>query len=384
MLIVADENIPYAREAFETLGEVRLVAGRKLTSDAVRDAQLLMIRSVTRVGPDLLDGAAVQFVGTATIGTDHVDESYLASRGIRFAAAPGSNADSVAEYITAALLVIAKRQRLPLAGRSLGVIGVGNVGGRVAVKARRLGLEVRLNDPPLQRRTGRPEFRPLNELMDCDFLTLHVPFEKSGPDATWHLADEALLRRMKPGAVLINSSRGAVADNAALLKSLLSGHTQAAVLDVWEGEPEIRTDLLRRVALGTPHIAGYSFDGKVNGTVMLYRAACDFLGVPPTWDPAPLLPAPDVPSLVLCADGRSDEDVLREAVLAVYPIERDDAALRALEDAPPGERGPLFDRLRRDYPRRREFPHTRVTVAGAEARRVAALTETLHGLGFAV
>ena len=380
MLIVADENIPFVREAFGALGTIRLISGRAMTPEAVRDAEMLLVRSVTPVNEVLLAGSAVRFVGTATIGADHVDQDYLARRDIRFAAAPGSNANSVAEYVTAALLVLARRQGRELAGRSLGVIGVGNVGSCVVEKARVLGMQVVLNDPLLRRKTGDARYRPLEEIFNCDFITLHVPLEELGPDPTWHLADAAFVKRMKPETVLLNTSRGAVADNAALLHALKTGIIAGAVLDVWEGEPVIDCALLDRVALGTPHIAGYSFDGKVNGTVMLYEAACDFLGIEPSWDAAAHMPAPEHPELSVDSKAAPGEDVLRQAVLTVYPIERDDRALRGICRQPPDERAAHFDRLRKEYPPRREFHYTDVIMEN-EDRRVAA---ALGGLGFPV
>ncbi len=378
MLIVADENIPFAREAFSTLGEVRLASGRALTPAMVRDAELLLVRSITRVDRALLEGSRVRFAATATIGTDHVDEAWLKQAGIAFAAAPGSNANSVGEYVVCALLTLAARQGRPLAGRSIGIVGVGNVGTRVEAKCRALGMEVRLNDPPLARRTGDPKYRPLEELLSCDFLTLHTPLEKGGPDPTWHLANAALLARMNPGAVLLNASRGAVADGRALLAALESGSLGGAVLDVWEGEPTPDLRLLARVDLATPHIAGYSYDGKVNGTEMIYRAACAHLGVEPRWDRAACMPAPEIAELPLEAAGRPEEEVLREAALRLYPIERDDASLRRVADQPADKRGVYFDRLRKDYPVRREFQNTRLRVAGG----TPALERKLRGIGF--
>ena len=386
MQIVADENIPYAKEAFGPLGEVRLVSGRKMDAAAVRDADLLMVRSVTKVDAALLEGSRVRFVGTATIGTDHVDLPWLQRAGITFAAAPGSNANSVGEYIVAALLTLAARHGWTLAGRSIGIVGVGNVGSRVAAKTRALGMRLLLNDPPLLRaassagsgQAAGAQYSPLEEILGCDFVTLHVPFEKKGTDPTWHLADAAFLGRMKKGAVLLNSSRGAVADNAALLRALEEGRLADAVLDVWEGEPALNAALLKRAALGTPHIAGYSFDGKVNGTRMLHEAASKFLGVKPAWDALAARPPPETAEMTLQAAGRDEETVLREAVQRIYPIERDDAALRKLLDMPEAERAPWFDRLRKEYPIRREFRNTRVRLVGG----TPSLAKKLAGIGF--
>ena len=384
MLITADENIPYVQQAFSTLGEVRLMPGREISASAVRTAELLLVRSVTRVGRELLEGSRVRFAATATIGTDHVDTRYLQAAGIRFASAPGSNANSVAEYVAAALLVIAERQGRTLAGSDIGIIGVGNVGSRVAAKAEALGMRPLLNDPPLKRETGDPKYLPLDDLFSCDFVTLHVPLERHGPDATFHMVDERSLERMKPGAVLLNTARGAAVDNAALLEALRDGQLSAAVLDVWEGEPSIRVDLLERVSLGTPHIAGYSLDGKVNGTRMIYKAACDFLDVEPTWHPASSMPAPAYPELTVAVNQRTPEAALREAVLTVCPIERDDAALRETARMPPDERAAYFDRLRKEYPVRREFQNTTVRLTGAVGQGLQEIAKTLRGLGFTV
>ena len=370
MLIVADENIPFVWEAFAEFGEVLTVPGRAMTPETVREADVLLVRSVTPVGPALLEGSKVRFVGTATIGTDHVDQRWLAGRGIAFSAAPGSNANSVAEYVTAALLVLARRGGWCLAGKRIGIVGAGNVGSRVARKAEALGMQPVLNDPPLARSTKDPRYRPLAEALDCDIVTLHVPLTREGPDATFHMVNEEFLARMRPGAVLVNTSRGAVVDSDALRKALEGGRLRAVVLDVWENEPTIDTDLLRRVDLGTPHIAGYSLDGKVNATRMLYEAVCRWLDREPTW--APALPPPVVAEVAVTAVG---EEGIAQAVLETYPIERDDAALRALIDMPPGERAAAFDRLRKEYPVRREFPA--VTVAAP-----AELQPVLSGLGF--
>jgi erythronate-4-phosphate dehydrogenase len=238
MKIVADENIPLVKQAFGSFGEVETMPGRKIGPEAVRDAEALLVRSITRVDAALLSGSRVRFVGTATIGVDHVDRDWLKREGIGFASAPGSNAESVAEYVVAALLVLAERMNTSPAGKSLGVIGVGNVGSRVARNARALGMRVLLNDPPLKRATGDARYLTLEETLQADIVSLHVPLTREGLDRTWHLADEDFFRRMRPGSVFINTSRGAVAVCEGWMKAL--GKTlSAAVLDVWEHEPGI-------------------------------------------------------------------------------------------------------------------------------------------------
>jgi erythronate-4-phosphate dehydrogenase len=259
----------------------------------------------------------------------------------------------------------------------LGIVGVGNVGRRVWKKAGALGLDCVLNDPPrFDTEGGDPVFRPTEDILDCDIITFHVPIEKTGPYATWHLADQSFLSRLKPGAILINSSRGAVVDNQALKAALREGLLRAAVLDVWEGEPRVDTELLELVDIATPHIAGYSFDGKVNGTRQVYEALCASLNLAPGWDPSPLLPVPDCPQLTVNPD---DPGALSGAVRAVYEIMAEDARMREmLALATPEERSACFDRLRKEYPRRREFFNTRVTFA----RPDAALERVFSGVGF--
>jgi len=351
MKIVADPNIPYIRDAFGPLGEIALVPGRQMNADAVRDADILLVRSVTPVNAALLDGSRVKFVATATIGFDHVDTTYLAGRGIEFATAAGSNANSVAEYIFAATLELAHRKNFRLRGKTLGVVGVGNVGSKVVRYAEALGLRVLPNDPPRQRVEKLPHFVPLDRIIaEADIITLHVPLTKTGPDATRHLLDPHRLAR-RP--LLLNSSRGAVLDNKALLSAQLAG----LALDVWEGEPNLLPGLLEKVDLGTPHIAGYSFDGKVNGTRMIYEAACRCSGFVPAWKPQ--LPPPPVPQIeATVVPGEDDEDVLRRVIRQVYDINADDAALRKV-----GSAG--FDKLRADYPVRREFFNTALSLRGA-------------------
>jgi len=377
--IVADANIPLLEDAFGPLGDLVVLAADRITPDAVRDADALLVRSVTRVGAPLLASSRVRFVATATIGVDHVDQPYLASRGIGFASAEGSNARSVAEYVLAALLVLAARRGRRLAGQVLGVVGVGHVGGRVAHMAETMGMTVLRHDPPLARTTGDPIYVPLDALAAADIVTLHVPLTHEGPDATDHLVAAPFLDRLKRGATLLNTSRGRVAAGTALRAAIDDGRLGALVLDVWEGEPEIDLALLDRTDLATPHIAGYSFDGKVNGTRQVPEAFCRHFSLHRPWDPSPLLPPPARPHVAL-SEGIDVEEAVGRAVAAAYPIEADDARLRAVRDLPPDARGRYFSNLRRDYPVRREFPATRVDLASPDP----ALTARLTALGFSV
>ncbi len=380
MKIVADANIPFVRECFSSIGEVEVVSGRDIAPRLVAGADALLVRSITPVNRELLAGSAVRFVGTATIGFDHVDVGYLEQNGIAFASAPGSNANSAAEYIIAALLEVGRRHHIRLEGKSVGVIGVGNVGRRVASKCEALGMHVLRNDPPLQRRTGAPEYVPLDALYDCDFLTLHTPLTRTGADKTYHLADAGFFSSLKPGAVFLNASRGAVVDSRALRAAIRDHRLRAAVLDVWEGEPDIDVGLLEMVDLGTPHIAGYSYDGKVAGLIMIYESLCAHFGLTPRFGVKDFVPEPSVPRVEIEAGEAADEEVLIRAVEAVYCITRDDCDLRKIVHEPPETRGRYFDALRKNYPVRREFHNTTVALD----RPRAGLVRKLRGIGFNV
>lgn len=377
MKIIADENIPCAGEAFASLGDVELVRGRGLQAEQVKDADILLVRSVTRVDESLLAGSSVRFVGSATIGFDHVDRDYLRASGIGFATAPGSNATSAAEYVVSSLMVLAEQQGLALAGKTAGIIGCGNVGSRVRERLIALGMQCRVNDPPLQAAGVDDDFVDLATVLQSDIVTVHVPFTRSGAHPTYHLLDAQVFNQLRPGTVLINTSRGEVADNVALNDVLAVRDDLTVVLDVWEGEPSINLSLLEKVALGTPHIAGYSLDGKLRGTEMIYRAACEFLGAPVQWDARAVLPAD---AMVRLPEGASDGALLRVAVLGCYDVRADDRRLRRLSGLAADERPHYFDRLRKEYPVRREFAATRL--AGASIPDTE--REQLAGLGFAV
>ena len=381
MKIVCDSNMPYAAEAFGSLGDVVLLDGRAIGPADVRDADLLITRSITKVTRELLAGSRVRFYGSAVIGTDHIDIPYLEAAGIPWSGAPGCNAESVSNYLVAALLWLGGRHGFRLEGKTLGVIGVGNVGRQVCAKARALGLRIVACDPPRQRDPADADARafvPLARVLaEADIVTCHVPLTREGPDATWHMLDEAAFSGLRPGAIFINAARGEILRTDALLASR-GTRVARTVIDTWEGEPRYRPDLLAAADIATPHIAGHSYEGKVNGTIMVYERACAVLGVKPAYRPA--LPPPPVPAVALDAAGRSDEDVLRDAVLAVYDIMGDDRRLRASCVADADARARAFDRQRKEYPMRREFHATTVTLRGASA----ALAAKFRGLGFKV
>ena len=376
MQFVVDEEIPLGREAFSHLGSVTLLSRRAMTRETLRDADALIVRSVTRVDAALLAGTNVQFVGTATTGVEHIDREYLAARDIGFAAALGCNANAVAEYVLTALLVTAHAKNLVLNGKTLGIIGAGRIGGLVAAKAPALGLRTLLHDPPLERTTGDRQYRPLSEIIQADVVTLHVPLTLDGPDATFHMIGAEELARMAPSSILINTARGEVVDNAALLEALTGGTIAGAVMDVWEGEPSIDWDLLNRVTIGTPHIAGYSSDGKIKATAMLYHACCGFWGIEPVWTPpdTPAAPAPgSLPHLQFDATGKDFQTLVHDILTTLYNLPADHARMRDLLVVPEPLRPQAFDRLRRDYPHRREFAGSPISITGADRHLIARL-----------
>jgi len=380
MKIIADANIPFVAECFSSFGDITVVGGRQIIPDVVADADILLVRSITPVNPGLLAGSKVSFVATATIGVDHIDADYLKQQGIGFASAPGSNANSAAEYIIAGLLEIEDKLNINLEGKSIGIVGVGNVGSKVASKCAALGMEVRLNDPPLQRQTGDAKYRPLKELYTCDFVTFHTPLTFKGQDRTYHLANEEFFQSLKPGCVFINASRGGVVDTGALKAAIRSKRLDAAVLDVWEGEPDIDTELLQMVDIGTPHIAGYSLDGKINGLIMIYKSVCEYFSIEPGFGVDDFLPEPVVPEIVIDDKRDGERQALFGAVREVYDIARDDSVLRQILDCPEKGRGEFFDGLRKNYPIRREFRNTTVFVGG----KADSLAAKLVGIGFDV
>ena len=356
--IVADANIPYLHDAFGALGEVVTMSSRQLSREAVKEADLLLVRSTIRVNEALLAGSRVRFVATATIGIDHLDTAWLVGAGIRWASAPGSNADSVVQWFAAAMA------RVPdVAERQLGIVGVGNVGARIERLFRALDVKPPLLcDPPRARKEGGSAFVSLDEILSrCDLVTLHVPLTRSGDDATFHLVDA---RKLRKDAVLINACRGEVLDTESALAV-----DNPLLLDVFEGEPAPDPRLVARAAIATPHIAGHSLDGKANGTKMIYDAACAFLGVAPTWTPRDSLPPPPGPIVV----DRRDDGVLAAlyAVAASYDPAADDAGLRALVDG--GDDGVGFRKYRESYPERRELD-------GRPVRFVAPLVDAIRML----
>ena len=347
--IVADENIEFVKEAFSAMGTLTALPGRKISKNDLLDADALLVRSVTQVNESLLAGTKVKFVGTATIGSDHIDKEYLADNNIFFTDSAGCNSDAVKEYVFTAIFLIAEEQKLNLKDKTLGIVGVGNIGSRVAKVADSMEIKVLKNDPPLKRKSDSPEYLELDELMQADIITIHVPLIKDGIDKTHHLFDEARLKKLKDGTILINSSRGSVIDNNALAK-IISDKKLTVILDVWENEPNINKELLDKVKIATPHIAGYSLEGKVNGTVILYKALRNYLKISSTWIPQ----LPEVNDEIIISDVKTQQS-LQKVFSSIYNIRKDDFIIRKINELTNKERGSYFDSLRKNYLLRREF-----------------------------
>lgn len=373
--LLVDQNIPLAQEVLGCFGEIRLAPGREISSASIQDADALLVRSITRVDRSLLEGSRIRFVGTATIGTDHIDLEWLRQAGIAFADAAGCNACSVAEYVVAALLEIESMRQISVEGQTLGVVGVGNVGSRVVQYARNLGMKVLCCDPPRVEKEGLKDYVSLETILDqSDVVTFHTPLTREGPHPTYHLLSSDNIASLKAGAVVINTSRGSVIEGKALLDRIGNHSLGPVVLDVWEGEPKPNHQLLERVFIATPHIAGYSYDGKVAGTRMMAEALARFTGHPFTWDEN-WVEKPSQPVIQVDSCGRQ---AIREAVVGACPILEDDARMRTLLNLSGDPLGAAFDRLRKDYPIRREFGN--YSIAGPVLRE-SDIT-VLRSLGF--
>ena len=373
MLIVADENIPLLDAFFESFGEIRRVPGRSIDRATVEQADVLLVRSVTNVNRALLEGSKVRFVGTCTIGTDHLDLDYFQQAGISWSSAPGCNARGVVDYVLGSLLTLAEIEGADLKQRTYGVVGAGEVGGRLVEVLKGLGWNVLVCDPPRQSAEGG-DFVSLEQVIErCDVISLHTPLKKHGAQSTWHLFDRDRLSQLKPGTWLINASRGPVVDNAALRNVLLQREDLQAVLDVWEGEPEVDVALADLCVLATPHIAGYSLDGKQRGTAQIYQAFCDFLGQPATVSLSELLPAPWLAQVTLNAQ-TDPAWALAMLCRGVYDPRRDDADFRRSLVGSVSEQRAAFDALRKHYPLRREIDGLQVLVEGesVELRQIVA------------
>jgi erythronate-4-phosphate dehydrogenase len=346
MKIVVDQNVTDAEHTFARHGEIIRVDGRQLKGEQLTSADALIIRTVTKVDATLLDNTPVSFVGSASIGTDHMDIPWLEERGINWANAPGCNADSAAQYTLAMIWLACQRLGYTLGDLSVGVIGRGNVGSRVQKLLTTMGATVVANDPPLADR-GETGLVSLDQALASDIVCLHVPLTRHGPYPTWRFINSKVLAQMPDGALLLNTARGDVIDGDALLSELQSGRLQAA-LDVWPGEPFIDGQLMEKAVVATPHVAGYSNEGRRNGTLMVYQAFCDWAG-------ESLVESADFPGNPPGITIKRGDNAVSKSLHASCFVSEHDQALRGLSSLPAGQRAIEFDHLRRNYPQRRDF-----------------------------
>jgi len=373
MKIIIDDKIPYIRGAFELFAEVVYLPGSQTTPDVVKDADALVTRTRTKCNRRLLEGSNVKFIATATIGYDHIDTEYCKEAGIEWTNAPGCNAESVNQYMASALFAWSMRKRTDLKNKTIGIVGVGHVGKKVAHFCKTIGMRVLLNDPPRERVEGPEKFVSLEKIQqEADIITFHVPLNMAGKDATFQIVNEKFLQNLNKKPLLINSCRGEVFNSKALYSAYEASDISGFILDCWENEPDIDLDLLNIAEFGTPHIAGYSKDGKANGTKMSVQAISRFfnLGID-DWEPTNIEP-PANPVIKIDGNQRREYSILAEAVLSTYEIENDDEDLREAPEK--------FEQLRGDYPVRREFHAHSIDAKNMETETL----KKLKGLGFKI
>lgn len=377
MKIVADENIPLLHRFFGEFGDLVAKPGREISTADLSDADILLVRSVTQVNAPLLSGSSVRFIGSCTAGLDHIDEDYLEQQNIRFASAPGANANSVVEYVLSCLSIMADTHSFEMDDASVGIIGFGNVGGLLHKKLQRLGVTTRVYDPFKVAEDGEDPLCSLDEVLECDVISLHVPLTEDGDYPTRYMIDQAQLEALNGRQVLINTSRGGVVRESALKTRLQQDDAPTVILDVWENEPDIDVELARLVYLATPHIAGYSFDGKVSGTEMVYRSVCQFLGLPTRNSLGQFLEEPPLSRMAFTSNADA-QWCLHTAIRACFDVRHDHGQLMRVMRGDAAARVSGFDALRKNYRCRREFSGVRIQLKQGSSE----LFSKFKGLGF--
>ncbi|MBI5809317.1 MAG: 4-phosphoerythronate dehydrogenase PdxB [Ignavibacteriales bacterium] len=373
MKIIADDKIPFLKGVLEPFASIEYLNYSQITNEKLKDVDALLIRTRTKCNKELLEGTKVKFIATATIGFDHIDTKYCDEKNIKWLNAPGCNSGSVMQYFASAILSLAHKKNISLKDKTLGIIGVGNVGSKVERFAKTIGMKVLLNDPPRERVEGKDKFVSLDELISkSDIITFHVPLNKEGNDKTFHLADKNFFNKFDEQKIIINTSRGEVIDTSALKEAIEEEKISFLVLDVWENEPNIDIDLLSKTDIATPHIAGYSADGKANGTSICVNALNEFfnLGLEKKWYPKEI-PAPNNSSLIeIDCSNKSEQEIIFDVINHTYKIYDDDFRLRNSVQS--------FEKQRANYPIRREFHYYTLKLKNV----YTSLQEIFMNLGF--
>lgn len=343
MKIIADKNIPFLKGIAEDFGDVTYLSGSEFTKESIKNADTLIVRTVTRFDKEILDGSSVKLICSATIGYDHIDTEYCDRHGISWKNAPGCNSGSVQQYIASALITIARQKNFSLEGKTIGIVGVGNVGKKVAAISELLGLRVLKNDPPRKDSENSNEFVDIETIKrEADIITFHTPLIKEGKYTTYHLADKNFFNSLEKKPIIINSARGGIIDTTAIKDAIKHGQISGAVIDCWENEPNIDLEYLNMVDIATPHIAGYSADGKANATRMSLQSIADYWSLPK--EPIQKISIPPIDSATIDYDQYHS---IEDAILYTYNLLND---CKKLLDNPD-----QFSNLRGNYPLRREY-----------------------------
>lgn len=348
--IIADDKIPFLKGVFEPVADIDYYSGKEINCEIVKNADALITRTRTKCNEELLDGSSIKLITTATIGYDHIDTKYCEENNIKWFNAPGCNSGSVKQYITSALFTIAEKEKFNLADKTIGIVGVGNVGSKIQNVAEALGMKILLNDPPRERKEGGKNFCSLDKIKnESDIITFHVPLNKNGIDKTYQLADDLFFDQLKKKPIIVNSSRGEVVKTSSLKNAIKEGKISNVILDVWENEPEIDLELLDIVDIATPHIAGYSADGKANGTSVCVNAINEYfnLGLTKNWFPENVPIAKNGNEISVNTKNKSEQNIFADIIFSTYKILEDDMRLRISPQT--------FEKQRGDYPIRREF-----------------------------
>lgn len=358
MNIIADKNIPYLKGIAEQYGNVTYLDGAAFTHTAIKKADTLIVRTVTHFGEAILKNTNVKLICSATIGYDHIDTDYCDTHGITWRNAPGSNSSSVQQYIVSSLITIARKKGFDLKDKTIGIVGIGNVGKKVARACQILGMKVLLNDPPRQQLEGSSNFVDLDTILkEADIITFHTPLIKEGEYKTFHLADQGFFTVLQKNPVIINSARGGIIDTSAIKKALKENRISGAIIDCWENEPQIDLEYMNLVDIATPHIAGYSADGKANATCMSLESIADFYGL--TKEPLTKIKAPDPVNPVINLENfNKSTDPEFDVILETYDPISDFDRLIAAPDT--------FKQLRNEYPLRREYPAYKIINASGD------------------